>query len=185
MTAAEYENTSANLAELGYRPRVVSGYAIDGVAHYAAAWELDEHGLPWQARHGLTPAQYQTALDQMDAQGYRLVQVCGYQVNLDVFYAAIWERRAGPAWQTRYGLTESAYRSAMDDLTGQGYRLTWVSGYSHGGRARYAGIWELGPGPAWQTRHGLDAAACQLTADQLAAQGYAPVQLAGYGDGFV
>ena len=32
----------------------------------------------WQARHGLTPAQYQSTFDDLSKQGYRLKTVSGY-----------------------------------------------------------------------------------------------------------
>src|SRR5688572_28449811 len=53
---------------------------------------------PWQARHGLTAAQYQATFDDLLSQGYQLVQVSGYSVNNEERYAAIWELISGPAW---------------------------------------------------------------------------------------
>ena len=51
----------------------------------------------WQARHGLTGAQYQTEFDRLVAQGYRLIDINGYSVNGIERYAAIWEQSpAGP-----------------------------------------------------------------------------------------
>src|SRR5262249_20438219 len=64
---------------------------------YAAVWEK-EAGPAWQARHGLTPAQYQQAFNTLTQQGYRLVEVSGYSVDGKDTYAAIWEKRQGPAW---------------------------------------------------------------------------------------
>jgi len=51
------------------------------------------NAAPWQARHGLTSAQYQATFDELLSQGYRLVQVSGYSVNGEDRYAAIWEQR--------------------------------------------------------------------------------------------
>lgn len=47
----------------------------------------------------------------------------------------------------------------------------------------FAGIWDKSPGPAWQARHGLDAAQYQQQFDTLARQGYRPVQISGYSVG--
>jgi hypothetical protein len=69
-------------------------------------------------------------------------------------------------------------------MVSQGYRLTWVSGYSDSGIARYAAIFEQSSEEAWQARHGLDSNTYQQTFDQLVSQGYGLVQVCGYGDGF-
>ena len=49
----------------------------------------------WQARHGLTPAQYQSTFDDLSKQGYRLKTVSGY-VSGGERYAALWVKEAGP-----------------------------------------------------------------------------------------
>lgn len=46
---------------------------------YAALWAKGP-GPAWQARHGLTGAQYQQTFDQLVGQGYRPVDVSGYEV---------------------------------------------------------------------------------------------------------
>jgi hypothetical protein len=118
------------------------------------------------------------------AQGYVPVQVCGYRVNVDVLFAAIWERQSGFAWQARHGLTSSAYQKAFDDQLAAGLRLVWVGGYSDTGIARYAALWRQQPSSPWQARHGLTSAAYQRVFDELVAQGFRPTQVSGYGDGF-
>jgi hypothetical protein len=90
----------------------------------------------------LTSAQYQQVFDELVGQGYRLVHVSGYGVGNQDRYAAIWEQRSGPAWQARHGLTSAQYQQVFDELVGQGYRLTRVSGYGVGNQDRYAALWE-------------------------------------------
>ena len=46
----------------------VSGYGTTG-DRYAALWMKNTSAPAWQARHGLTAAQYQQTFDQMNAQG--------------------------------------------------------------------------------------------------------------------
>jgi len=97
-------------------------------AHYAAIFE-QSGGPPWEARHGLTSAQYQQTFNQLVGQGYRLVLVDGYSVNGQDFYAAIFEQSSGPPWEARHGLTSAQYQQTFNELVGQGYRLVDVSGY--------------------------------------------------------
>ena len=50
-------------------------------------------GVPaWQARHGLTPGEYQTTFDQLVGQGYRLELVNGYSAGGQDRFAAIWTK---------------------------------------------------------------------------------------------
>lgn len=127
----------------GYTLICVSGYAENGEPRYAAIWE-QRAPTDWQARHGLSRSQYQQTFDQMAADGYAPVQVCGYRINVDVRFAAIWERRPGLQWVGRHGLTSSEYQQAFDEQVAAGFQLVSVSG----------------------------------------AQGFRPVQVSGYGDGF-
>src|SRR5215831_649745 len=146
---------------------------------YAAIWE-QRGGSSWEARHGLNSAQYQQAFDQLLGEGYRLVVVSGYSINGEERYAAIWEQRSGSPWQARHGLNSAQYQQAFDQLLGQGYRLTHVSGYSINGEDHYAAIWEQRSGSPWQARHGLKSAQYQQAFDQLLNEGYRLVHVSGY-----
>lgn len=64
----------------------------------------------WQARHGLTPAQYQSTFDDLSKQGFRLKTVSGY-VSGGERYAALWIKEPGSAWTARHGLSAADYQS--------------------------------------------------------------------------
>jgi hypothetical protein len=149
------------------------------LTRYAGLWEK-ARGPAWQARHGLSSAQYQQVFDSLAQQGYRLVEISGYSVADQATYAAIWEQRQGPAWVARHGLTAEQHQQEFDRLSREGYRLVDISGYAVGGRARYAAIWEQRQGPAWVARHGLTSAQYQETFDRLAREGYRLVDVSGY-----
>lgn len=88
------------------------------------------------------------------------------------------------AWVARHGLTGAQYQAEFDKWVGQGYRLTYVSGYAVGTEARYAAVWDKVPsGAAWVARHGLTSAQYQAEFDELVAQGYRPLLVNGYGVG--
>ncbi len=143
-------------------------------------FSLQASAVPWEARHGLTNAQYQTAFDDLTSRGYRLVQVSGYSVNNEERYAAIWEQSSGPAWEARHGLSNAQYQAAFDDLTSRGYRLVQISGYSVNNEERYAAIWEQRGGPAWEARHGITNAQYQAAFNDLTSRGYRLIQVSGY-----
>jgi hypothetical protein len=179
LTSTQYQAAFDQFVGQGYRLVKVSGYSVNGDDRYAAIWDKSG-GSAWVARHGLTSAQYQAAFDQYVAQGYRLVDVSGYSVNGQDYYAAIWDKSAGSAWVARHGLTSAQYQAAFDQYVGQGYRLVHVSGYSVNGQDRYAAIWDKSNSPAWVARHGLTSDQYQATFDQLVGQGYNLVDVSGY-----
>ncbi|MFC4584841.1 hypothetical protein [Sphaerisporangium corydalis] len=163
------------------------GLETAGVASAAVVGEhaglAPSRAVPWQARHNLTSAQYQAEFDRLTGLGYRLVHVDGYTVGGQDWYAAIWEKSAGPAWVARHGLTSAQYQAEFDRLVGLGYRLVHVSGYGAGSQDRYAAIWEKSAGPAWVARHGLTSAQYQAEFDRLVGLGYRLVHVSGYGIG--
>jgi hypothetical protein len=177
------------LSSVGYIVRVVDIDTVGrkallqlekGSGLYAAIWEQRE-GPAWQARHGITAAQYQQIFNDLGAQGYRLIQISGYTVRGQDRFAAIWEQRGGPAWQARHDLTAAQYQQTFNELGTQGYRLTHIYGHTNGGADRYAAIWEQSDGPSWQARHGLTAEQYQQTLNELGSQGYRLIKVSGYG----
>jgi hypothetical protein len=143
-------------------------------ALYAAVWDTSS-GPAWQARHGLTADQYQSTFNQLTAEGYRLRMVSGYAVGGQDLYAALWDADESVAWQARHGLTADQYQSTFNQLTSQGYRLTWVSTYAVSGGDLYAAIWDKSAGPAWQAHHRMNPSDYQSTFDAMLSQGYRPV----------
>jgi hypothetical protein len=161
----------------------VSGYGA-AAPLYAALWRKTGSATSWQARHGLSAAQYQTAFDQLTAQGFHPVVVNGYPTAGGARFACIFSKDATGAWAARHGLTAAQYQAAFNEFTGQGYALDWVSGYLDGGQDRYAAIWrKMTNAPAWQARHGLTADQYQAFFNDMTAQGFKPAVVCGYSDG--
>jgi hypothetical protein len=182
LTGAQYQATFTALLGKGYRLVSVSGYDDgQGQARYAAVWKR-QAGPAWIALHGLTSAQYQAAFEDALKKGYRLDFVTGYAVGATPYFAAIWSKRGGPAWEARHNLTAAQYQAAVDELQAKGYGLRHVSAYTVGGTARFAAIFEKG-GPAWVARHALSAEQYQKAFDQYLQQGYRLQVASGYRDG--
>ncbi len=155
------------------------GFALLSVVSLAA----ESAAQPWVARHGMTSAQYQSEFNTWTSQGFRLTHVSGYDVAGQARFAAIWEKKAGPAWVARHGMTSAQYQSQFNTWVGQGYRLVAVDGYDSGGQARYAAIWELKSGPPWVARHGMTSAEYQDEFNTWTGQGYRLTWVQGYGVG--
>jgi CubicO group peptidase (beta-lactamase class C family) len=179
LTPAEYQSTFTTLTGQGYRLRTVSGYVDGGGERYAALFERAS-GPAWVARNGLSPADYQTAFDTLGRQGYRLIWVSAHEVGGQLHYEGIWEQRGGPPLEARHGMSAAQYQQTFNDLTHQGYRLLHVSGYTSGGNATYAAIFEKSAGPVWVARNGLTAAQYQAAFDGYTRQGYRLKEVSGY-----
>jgi CubicO group peptidase (beta-lactamase class C family) len=141
LSNAQYQATFTSLTAQGYRLIDVSGYSLGGQDFYTAVFDKSA-GPAWVARHGMTSAQYQAEFNALVGQGYRLVDVSGYDVGGQARYAAIWQQLAGPPWAARHGLTAAQYQAEFNNLVGQGYRPLRVSGYTVAGQDYYAAIWE-------------------------------------------
>jgi hypothetical protein len=182
LDANAYQQTFNQLHAAGFRPVTVAGYSEGRDARFAGVWQPDAHQAAWDARHGLTAADYQATFSSLTGQGYRLTDVCGYAINGSPRYIALWERRAGPDWQAHHGMGWQQYQQMLTDLDSQGYVLTHVSGYRVGVGVQFAGIWEKQSGVVWQTLFGLTSSQYQKKFDELGAAGMRPVCVSGYSD---
>lgn len=182
MTSAQYQQEFNNYVGLGYKLTHVSGYGIGNKDYYAAIWEKPTDNVAWVARHSMTSDQYQAAFDNYVQEGYRLVHISGYGVGSTPYYAAIWEKRSGPAWVARHGMTSAQYQQEFNTFGQQGYQLVTVSGYgsSTGGKALYAAIWEKKSGTAWMARHGMTSDAYQEEFNTLVQDGFRLIDVSGY-----
>ena len=182
LTPAEFQSTFDSLSKQGYRLKTISGYVSGGKELYAALW-IKEGGPAWYARAGLSAGDYQKAFDEYTKQGFRLTWVSAHEAGGNVRYEGIWEQKGGPAWEARANLSAADYQKTFDDLTKQGYRPLHVYGYSSGGAARFAAIFEKSNGPAWIARHNLSAQQYQAAFDENGKQGYRLKEVSGYNVG--
>src|SRR5689334_2649497 len=138
----------------------------------------------WQARHAMSQAQFQTTFNDLTSKGYRLKCVSGYVSGGTDQYAALWIKAGGPAWVAHSSMTEAEFQQQFNDLTKQGYRLTWLSAHEWNGAARYEAIWEQKTGPAWEAKANLSATEYQQAFDTYTKQGYRPLHIWAYTVGF-
>jgi hypothetical protein len=179
--AATYQQTFDELLGQGFRLTSVCGYSEGRESRFNAVW-VKRDGPAFQARHGLTAQQYQETFDSLAGQGFRLTCVSGYAEGGQARYAAIWEQDGGPEFQARHGLSRTQYQQTFDELAGQGFALTHVSGYRVGVDVQFAAIWERNDGTGFAGRHGLTSSQHQLAFDELVGQGFRMTSVSGYSD---
>ncbi|HET8934834.1 MAG TPA: serine hydrolase [Polyangiales bacterium] len=135
LTSAQYQAAFDGYAASGYHLSLVSGFPTSAGMRYAGIWEQGAV-LPWQARHGLSAAQYQQTFEDLRYQGYRPVVVSG-----GTQFAAIWhnDRMKGADLNKidSYvnGVMSSTSAPAISLAITQGGRLVFAKAY---GRANVA-----------------------------------------------
>ena len=135
---------------------------------------------PWQARHGLTSANFQSTFNSLTSEGYRLTWASGYTINNDPRFAVIFEKKPSPAWFAHYGMTSADYQSKFNNYTSQGFRLVLVNGYTVNSVDYYVAIWDKSSSGPWVARHGLSSGDYQTAFNQYVSQGYKLMHVSGY-----
>jgi CubicO group peptidase (beta-lactamase class C family) len=182
MSQAQFQTVFDDLYKKGFRLKCLSGYISGGAELYAALW-IKESGPAWQARSNMSEADFQKTFNDSTKQGMRLTWVSAHEANGVVHYEGIWEQKGGPAWEAKANLTAAEYQQAFDAHVKQGYRPLHVWGYTSGGTARFAVIFEQSSGPAWAARHDLNTAQYQQAFNDYAKQGYRLKIVSGYNVG--
>lgn len=181
LNGAQYQQAFNDMAQQGYRPTVISGYAVNNQATYAAIFEKT-NGPQAEFRHGLSAQDYQTTFTTLTGQGFRPKYINGFVVNGKDYYNAIFEKTTGPALIARHGISEADYQKIFNDYVPQGYVPVSISAYTINGQHRFAGIWEKKTGN-WVARHGLNNAQYQAEFNKFTQQGYRLKCISGYGSG--
>jgi hypothetical protein len=158
---------------------MISGYAWQGQPLFAAIFEQST-GPPFEARHDMTSDDYQATVNQLTGLGYRPTSVAGYEVGGQPWFAAIFEQVAGPPIEARHHLTSDDFQQACDQLIGQGYRPSVISGYHWNGQPLFAAVFEQTTAPPFEVRHNLTTDDYQQMYNQLVAQGYRLRIVSGY-----
>lgn len=141
MSAADYQTKFNTYTGDGYRLVWVNAYGVGNQAQFSAIWEK-KGGSAYVTHHAMTAADYQAKFTTYTGQGYRLTQVSAYTLGTTDYYAAIWEKISGPSWSARHGMSSLGYQNEFENHLFSGYKLTGISGYTKGGKERFAAIWE-------------------------------------------
>lgn len=179
LSAARYQAAVDEFDGRGMRPTHISVANVDGEPTFTAIWER-QPGLPWEARHDLTPDEYQALFSDLSSKGFRPRCLAGYEADGEPRFACVWDQYEGPPWQAWHGLTAEEYQAKFNDLADKGFRIVQLCGYSVGGTPYYAGIWEESLGHGLQARHGLSAGDYQASFDEMVGAGYRLVDVSGF-----
>ena len=110
---------------------------------------------PFAAYHGATGGSHQKQFDDLSKKGFRLISLSVYGERNAPRYAAVWVKRAGPAWQAVHGLNAASYQQTFNDLTRKGYVPVLLSATGPSSNPVFAGTFEKISVPAFLCRFGL------------------------------
>lgn len=149
---------------------LIKDYVIDPSAcgfHRIASAQAE-----W-ARHGVKPSCYQEEFNDLTLAGYRPIW---YQ-NGPGGIASIWRPKGSTPFIQLTNLTASAFQSAFNTHTGNGYRVTHLESFVEAGAVKYAATFTKQSGPAFRVYHGVSQATHQSNFNTFVSQGYRPTQI--------
>ena len=86
--------------------------------------------------------QYQAAFNDNKAKGRRLAYLNAYMHNGQPRFTAIWSSGIKGLGASSHGLTNSQYQAEWSKQRKRGLLTRLVTGYTEGGRGRYAAFWK-------------------------------------------
>lgn len=179
LTGDDYQAAFDSLTAQGYRLLRLCGYTVNGQDFYASIWDQSP-GPAWVGMHRVPGAEYQAQFDQLTAQGYRPVDISGYELNGSDAYTAIFEQSDVSGWTARHAVPGGDYQGVFDENVANGFRPLRVSGYTVGGSDYIASIWIGDDGSGWSAIHGADNATYQTAFDNATGQGMRLADISGY-----
>lgn len=181
VSAAGYQTVFDRATSSGYRPVWVDGYEVKGKAYFNVIFR-PATSIPWAARHGMTGLEYQQEFNSFTKQGYRLSNLTSYVSGGAVRYAAIFEKRAGPAWRAYHGVDAKEHQAKFEAWTKEGYRPTNVS-VTSAGTPLFAAFYEKRDVGSFVHHSGLTAPAYQKAWTDNAKAGRSLAHVAAYQHG--
>lgn len=165
-------------------PLRVSGSETSGSGRYAVIFEKSTKTTNWSMSTGMTSSSFISTNTSLQASGFRVIWLDGFEVAGTAYYNAIWEHNGGAAQRIRIGDLLTTFNSANSTNANDGYPLTDVCAFSINGITYYAGVWTAGIlAPDIEVRYNLTGSAYQTAFNTLGAQGYTVSRVSGAENG--
>lgn len=120
----------------GYRIEDYIAYSVAGQRRHAAIFVKD--GLSFELWYNMNPNEYSQKFTSRAANGWKNTSFNAADLPWGQRYGGVWMQKPG-AWATWFNMTGAGYQQKFEQLSGQGFRLWKVQGYSDGNS--FGGIW--------------------------------------------
>jgi hypothetical protein len=151
---AQYQAEFDKRGKQGFRLKQIDSYPSGNQILYAGIFAKDG-GPQTTAYHGLPLAEHQKRFDDLTKDGWLPKNVSVVSLNGNRFYAAVYEKGAPVAFESKSFLTPAEYQQEADDNKQKGRQLVYLNAYEHNGQSRFAAIWRAGVNGQFKARHGL------------------------------
>jgi CubicO group peptidase (beta-lactamase class C family) len=134
---------------------------VNGQLRYAAVWNTKADNRPYAVVKDLTSAQFGDVWDDMDADGYMLVDQESYAEGTTQRYAGIFVKNVERTpWASRRNMTSDTFNEEHARYKGLGYMLVDFEVYKVGSVDQLSGIWVKYPQTVkWAFKRAMSAAA--------------------------
>jgi hypothetical protein len=178
---AHYQSRFDQITKAGYAPFWFNAYTVGDQTYFNAIFHPN-NGIPWVARHNMTSDSYQREFDYWVQRGYRLTLIDSYLSHKQIRYAAIFQKKSGPAFVAYYGKTRSEQVNLFSSLTKRGYVTVNFSAVSLDGLTTYSALYVKEDVGSWAAWAGMSPAGYQAWFNENQVAGRHLVYLSAYSD---
>lgn len=154
LTDTQYQQYFNEWVGKGYRLFRIHTYTWQNQIWYAPIF-VQNPGPSWQAYHGVTTAQHQDKFNQLNQQGYRLVNWSVTSLSGQLSIAALYQQVPG-TWVSLGNLNATQYQNAFDQQTQAGLTLADLSVATVNDTPTFWANWSSQKYKTWVAHHNLD-----------------------------
>ena len=143
----------------GKRPTDIERRDTPGGEFYSVIWETNREGIDWRVHYDLTGQEYADSVQTLRGDGYRLVDVEGYQTaSGQQRYAAVWWASCDNSnWKQEHFMDRTSYLNRVTNEARQGFQVIDIESFRTTAGQRYAVIWQQVPSDRdWAVRTDRD-----------------------------
>jgi len=146
LTVEEYKQIFDEQDKEGYWPVTLTGSTVGEETRITGIWE-EKRGdkksdEPREFKLALSLSEFQRTLKSQTARGYRMAVLGGYTLNNQPRYVTLWENGKPESRESRPLLTLDEWNKMSKKMDEQQCRLMNLSGFTVGGKPRFAALWE-------------------------------------------
>jgi len=146
MTAAQFDLENQNQRSAGNRLSDFEAYDTSSGMRYAGTWVANTEGIAWSVDYDMTQAEYSTARQNVMSNGYRLVDIEGYETSSATRWGAVWYQSCdNTTWRDVLAMDGPTFDQQESAFARQGFRVVDLESYETSAGQRYAAIWEQQP----------------------------------------
>lgn len=182
LTSSEFGAAFNDYSNRGYIIINTGARNVGGSVRYSMVWRENFENRDWSQERNMSSAQYDQKDADMEARGFRPLDVEGYQLDGTLRFSGIWiQNREELEWWSERDMTVPEYDQHTQDQYSAGLRPIDLEIYPTSSGPRIAAIWNENVHDLdWIQRPHMTLAEYQQEADQQTAAGYRMIDFESY-----